>query len=72
MNLPWRKANKGCSTWAGFALKCQYQTRLERLASDKCSRLFGLFIKDNVKKLYNIGSRAQCYKTFFSVIYGFS
>ncbi len=42
------------------------------LDRDKHSSLLRKFVAYDRKKFYDIGSRVQCYKTFLSVIYGFS
>jgi hypothetical protein len=46
-----------------------YTKKLERA---KHSSLFLLHISDELKEFYYVANRGQCYKTFLSVIYGFS
>jgi hypothetical protein len=46
--------------------------RQERLSLVKRSSLLRLFVGDEERQFYDIDTRAQCYKTFLSVIYEFS
>ncbi len=42
-----------------------YQNRLEKLSKDKNSSLLHKLVNYGHRKFHNIGSWAQCYKTFF-------
>jgi hypothetical protein len=43
----------------------------KEIARYKYYNLFGLIVSNEGKKFYNIDTKAQCYKTFLSVIYEF-
>jgi hypothetical protein len=46
---------------------CKYYVRI-RAFKDQCCKLFGLFISDEGKLLYNIGYYCSCYKINFLCI----
>ncbi len=49
-----------CFTWVDSGLTHKHQTRLERLAKDKRSRLFWKVITNGRKMFQNIGSWSHC------------
>ncbi len=52
------------SSWVDSDLTCKYQTRLEKLAKEKRSSLFGLFAGDE-KSCMTLDYFGQCYETFY-------
>jgi hypothetical protein len=54
-----------CFIHLGSSLTSKHETRLERLARDKHSSLFQKFVTYGRKKISKIGTKAQCYRTFF-------
>jgi hypothetical protein len=58
---------KRCFTRVGSGLTRKHETKLVRLARDKCSSLLRKFVNYGRKKFYRIGSWGQRYESFFFV-----